>query len=115
MKNSDILPRVIRVKNASGYLGMDKNRFNKEVRPYLTEVPIGKQGVGFDRLDLDAWFEHYKTRNGRPSNQRRLLWEEKERQVSFSAMASGTSKNNYSDSDFEEVLEQILSKKQKDI
>ena len=46
---------------------MDRNRFNAEVRPYLTEVPIGKQGIGFDRLELDAWAEDYKSRNGRPA------------------------------------------------
>ena len=36
------------------YVGMDPNRFNDDVRPYLIEIPIGKQGVAFDRLDLDA-------------------------------------------------------------
>ena len=39
---------------------MDRNRFNAEVRPYLTEIPIGKQGIGFDRLELDAWVDDYK-------------------------------------------------------
>ena len=33
--------RFIRLTKASGYLGMDKNRFNAEVRLYLTEIPIG--------------------------------------------------------------------------
>ncbi len=63
----DIAPRIIRFRDAPRYLGMDRNRFNAEVRPYLTEVPIGKQGIGFDRLELDAWFEDYKSRNGRPA------------------------------------------------
>ena len=44
-----ILPRFIRFRDAPGYLGMDKDRFNAEVRPYLIEIPIGKQGVAFDR------------------------------------------------------------------
>jgi hypothetical protein len=43
---------------------MDRNRFNAEVRPYLTEVPIGKQGIGFDRLELDAWLDDYVFRRG---------------------------------------------------
>ena len=47
-------------------VGMDRNRFNAEVRPHLTEIPIGKQGIGFDRLELDAWVDDYKARNGRP-------------------------------------------------
>jgi hypothetical protein len=37
---------------------MDKNLFNKIVRPELIEIPIGRQGIAFDRLDLDAWADH---------------------------------------------------------
>src|SRR5258706_2682637 len=37
---SAILPRFIRLRDAPGYLGMDRNRFNREVRPQLTVVPI---------------------------------------------------------------------------
>ena len=58
-------PRLIRLKDASRYLGMDKNRFNNEVRPTLPELRIGVQGVAFDRLDLDQWVEQYKTRSAR--------------------------------------------------
>ncbi len=59
-----LLPRFIRLRDAPFYLGMDRNRFNVEVRPYVTEIPIGEQGVTFDRLDLDAWADDYKSRNG---------------------------------------------------
>ena len=44
----------MRFRDAPSYLGMDRNRFNTEVRPNLTEIPIGKQGIGFDRLELDV-------------------------------------------------------------
>jgi hypothetical protein len=44
---------------------MDRNRFNAEVRPLLQEVRIGQQGVAFDRLELDAWWEQYRSRNER--------------------------------------------------
>ena len=50
-----LLPRLIRFKDAPTYLGMDRNRFNNEVRPHITAIPIGTQGIAFDRLDLDAW------------------------------------------------------------
>ncbi len=66
-----ILPRLIRLRDAPRYLGMDPNRFNAEVRPYLVEIPIGKQGIAFDRLDLDAWVDQYKDRNGRPGKTER--------------------------------------------
>jgi hypothetical protein len=50
-----LLPRFIRLRDAPSYLGMDKNRFNREVRPLLSSIPIGAQGIAFDRLDLDSW------------------------------------------------------------
>ena len=53
------LPRLLRFRDAPGYLGMDRNRFNREVRPHLTEVRIGVQGIAFDRLELDAWADDY--------------------------------------------------------
>ena len=60
-----LLPRLVRVRDAPPYLGMDRNRFNREVRPHLTNIPIGQQGIAFDRLELDAWVEDYISRNGR--------------------------------------------------
>jgi hypothetical protein len=41
---------------------MDKNRFNRDVRPHLRVIPIGTQGIAFDRIDLDAWADEYKFR-----------------------------------------------------
>ena len=66
----EILPRLIRLRDAPAYLGMDRNRFNQTVRPCLTEIPIGEQGIAFDRLDLDAWADDHKSRNGRPGRMR---------------------------------------------
>ena len=63
-----ILPRIIRLRDAPDYLGMDKNRFNAEVRPLVIEMNIGSHGVGFDRLDLDAWVDDYKHRTGRSNS-----------------------------------------------
>ena len=61
-----IQPRLIRFRDAPFYLGMDRNRFNAEVRPQITEIPIGEQGIAFDRLDLDCWVDEHKSCNGRP-------------------------------------------------
>ena len=52
MNDSPLLPRLVRFRDAPFYLGMDRNRFNAEVRPQLTEIPIGTQGIAFDRLEL---------------------------------------------------------------
>ena len=67
MSHEKLPNRVIRLKNAPAYLGMNKNRFNEEVRPRVTIIPIGKQGIGFDRGDLDAWLKDYKDCHGIPS------------------------------------------------
>jgi hypothetical protein len=39
-----VAPRFIRLRDAPRFFGMDKNRFNREVRPRLTEIRIGVQG-----------------------------------------------------------------------
>ena len=68
-----LLPRIVRLRDAPAYLGMDKNRFNEEVRPHLTEKAMGKRGIAFDRLELDAWTDRYFVGNGR-SEQPEELW-----------------------------------------
>jgi len=75
-KATRCLPRFIRLRDAPDYLGMDRNRFNRSVRPHLVAIPIGKQGIAFDRLDLDDWADQYKSRNGRPAAERRKPWDE---------------------------------------
>ena len=107
-----MLNRVIRLRDAPAYLGMDVRRFNSDVRPNIPEMRIGIQGVGFDRLDLDAWFEEYKARSVRPNNERGVeKWGERKYQAYSKEMASGTSTSKYRDKDFEKALDQILSKK----
>ena len=75
-RTSRYLPRFVRLRDAPDYLGMDRNRFNRLVRPNLVVIPIGKQGIAFDRLDLDDWADQYKSRNGRPAARRRKPWDE---------------------------------------
>jgi len=57
MKTADepiLLPRLLRFRDAPRYLGMDRDGFNAEVRPYVTNISIGRQGIAFDQLELDA-------------------------------------------------------------
>jgi len=107
-------PRLIRLRDAPAYLGMDKNRFNKEVRPTLIEIPIGRQGVAFDRLDLDNWVQHYKTCNGRPGLGKRQ-WDAKEHQVSINKDSTGKLIKKSEESAFEKVLAEIGRKNRKKI
>ena len=108
------LPRIIRFRDAPAYLGMDRNRFNAAVRPYLTELPIGAQGIGFDRLELDAWVDDYIARNGRPARKGELVWDANKYPVSLSEAKRGTSTNASTDGVFAKALEQLASKKRND-
>ena len=56
-------PRIIRVSKAHLYLGMCREVFSKDIRPYLTEFRIGRIGKGFDRLELDKVAEAYMQTN----------------------------------------------------
>jgi len=96
---------------------MDKNRFDREVRPSLTEFPIGEQGVGFDRLDLDNWFDEYKARNGRPGKQKGVnkLWDEKESPVSLTVKGYGTSTKLSEEDAFAKALAKTKSRERKSI
>jgi predicted DNA-binding transcriptional regulator AlpA len=109
-----LLPRLIRLRDAAYYLGMDRNRFNAEVRRQLTTIPIGRQGIAFDRLELDAWVEDYKSRNGRPAAERRKPWDVKRRLVSSEGVKSGISTSKSRDTvDFAKALERANSPKPK--
>jgi hypothetical protein len=116
-KSSGVVPRVLRLKEAPGYLGMDKNRFNTEVRPYITEIPVGKQGIGFDRLDLDDWLEEYKACNGRHGKQKggKKPWQERKLPDSFKGMGYGTSTRSSEEEEFAKALERARSRKRKGI
>src|SRR5215218_795739 len=93
------LPRLLRLRDAPFYLGMDRNRFNSEVRPYLTEIPIGEQGVAFDRLELDCWVDEYVACNGRPGDRPKeeRLWDVSEQLGSANVEISGTSRSKSKD------------------
>lgn len=66
--NVVLIPILIRLRDAAKYLGMDRNRFNDEVRDKLTSIPIGRKGIAFHRVELDQWAEDYKKRYGQRAN-----------------------------------------------
>jgi hypothetical protein len=107
------LPRILRVRDAPAYLGMDRNRFNAEVRPFLTEIPIGTQGIGFDRLELDAWLDDHVARNGRPARKGVKPWDANTSPASFYETESGTSTSASAGGEFARALKQLTSQKQK--
>lgn len=108
-----VQPRIIRFRDAPTYLGMDRNRFNVEVRPHLTELPIGAQGVGFDRLELDAWVDEYIARNGRPARKGVPPWDAKQSPAYTEGTGFGMSTSASAGGEFAEALERIGSRKPK--
>ena len=95
---------------------MDKNRFNREIRRLLTQIPIGRQGVAFDLLEMEAAAEDYKNRNGVPvaqSERSKPLWEYNGYRVSPSAEGSGTSTKSSEELAFAKALEQAICGKPK--
>jgi hypothetical protein len=114
--SGQILPRLIRLRDAAHYLGMDPNRFNAEVRPYLIEIPIGKQGVAFDRIDLDAWVDEYKESNGRPGKQKGAgkPWDARKSPASLTGKGHGILTRLSEEEEFAKALERAISKKRKD-
>src|ERR1700676_1922744 len=113
-----VAPRFVRLRDAPRFFGMDKNRFNREVRPQLTEIRIGTQGRAFDRLEMEAAAEEYKSRNGIPvahSERRKPAWEIKERPASPSVVVSGTSTSGSEESAVARALEQAMSGRPKSI
>jgi hypothetical protein len=107
-------PRILRFRDAPRYLGMDRNRFNAEVRPHVTEIPIGKQGIGFDRLELDAWVDDYVSRNGRPARKGGPSWDANGYLASSCGPGSGISTNASAGGEFAKALEQLTSKRRSD-
>jgi predicted DNA-binding transcriptional regulator AlpA len=126
-KASSILPRFIRFMDAPGYLGMCRDEFNKTVRPNVREFPIGKQGVAFDRIELDEWADAYiesksiekaaKQDNNRPRSERQgetkggNPWREKRSPVSIRKVGPGKSTKCSEVSDFEKALALVTGKK----
>ncbi|WP_241485603.1 hypothetical protein [Pseudomonas lundensis] len=123
-----ILPRFIRAGEAYGYLGMCRDEFNKTVRPHVREFPIGKQGVGFDRLELEAWADAYvqataiekgaNQDNNRPRSERQggskgdTQWHKKQSLGSSKCRAaSGRSTRNTEVNEFKKALALVTAPK----
>ena len=104
-------PRLVRFRDAPAYLGMDRNRFNREVRPHLTTIPIGRQGVAFDRLELDAWVDDYVSCNGRPAK-RSKTWDAKSHPVSKGeAVFGGSTRESKDTGEWQKAVARLISRR----
>lgn len=102
-------PRLIRLRDAANYLGMDRNRFNNEVRPFLITLKIGQQGIAFDRLDLDQWADEFKKHQGKPA-QRTIRWQSLGTQILKEKKYSAMTKSSINE-EFQQLVNQLSMKK----
>ena len=106
-----MLVKFIRLRDAPYYLGMDVRLFNKIVRPYVLEFPIGKQGIGFDRCDLDAWAEDYKKCYGKVKQNKIAL---NKTSVNKKITTSASIRSSKATQDaFDKIVDQIYARKRK--
>ena len=60
----------MRQKDVPKFFGVSRETFNKRMRPYLTEIPLGsspQSGIVYDIGDLNALADIIKERKGRPA------------------------------------------------
>lgn len=114
MSGETFPPRFMRINQACFYLGVNRNYFNRTIRPSLTEISIGEIGVRFDRVELDDWAEDHKARNGRPTECGETSCKEDQTKGSFNeetfGMYSELSKDTAS---LEKALAKVSLKKRK--
>lgn len=119
MNSLNFSPRIIRMGQAPSYCGMCERVFNRDIRPFVTEIAIGVQGIGFDRFELDEVLEEYKQRYGRPPKalkENDLCKSKKEnrpRRAFINAMESGFVTKSSTKDAFATALERATGKKQK--
>lgn len=102
-------PRLIRLRDAAKYLGMDRNRFNNQVRPFLITLKIGQQGVAFDRFDLDQWADEFKKSQGKPPQQL-MRWQHPGAQTLLRDKKHSTRAKKTVDEEFQQLVDQLLKK-----
>ena len=65
-----VSPRFIRQKDVPEFFGVTRGFFDKHIRPFLIEIPLGdnpQSGIVYDSYDLHAHADIMKERNGRPA------------------------------------------------
>jgi hypothetical protein len=104
---------------------MCRDEFNKTVRPYVGEFPIGMRGIGFDREELDVWADEYavinaiekkrtSTRGFELTHERieeKMPWREKQSPASRKGPEFGTLTNESKENAFTKALELVTGRK----
>lgn len=116
MSNLALQPRIIRAGQAPSYCGMCERLFNAEIKPSLTKIQIGVQGVGYDRFEIDEALDDYIARYGRApkkGKEEHNQCKNEEPPVSGKLMGSGISTKPSTVRDFAKAARRAKSTKQK--
>ena len=118
---NSLQPRFVRQKDAPGFFGVTRQTFDRNIRPYLTEIWLGdtaQSGIVYDIYDLNARADIIKERNGRPAKKGANEWDAKiESEVCTSskdpAQKSGMFKERSSANELEKALKLNQEKRRK--
>ena len=111
----DIQPRILRVGQAIKYSGLSRPLFKEHIRPKCGEITIGKQGIGFEKVEIDKALDDYIARYGcAPKEEQETSECKKEKQQdSSSTGTSGISTNGLAESAFARAAKRATNKKHK--
>ena len=117
MSNLALQPRIIRAGDVMDYCGMSRLIFKEHIKPNLTRIQIGVQGVGYDRFEIDRVLDDYIARYGRAP----AVKEENDTcenikspvVVSSTGMVSGISTKPSTEADFAGVVARVTKLKPK--
>ena len=110
-------PRFVRQKDVSNFFGVTRGYFDKHLRPFLMEIPLGNNpqaGVVYDLYDLHALADIIKQRNGRPAKGGNI-WDAKQLVSNLSnarVIPTGTLKGRSSKDELGKALALHRKKKQ---
>ena len=110
-------PRFVRQKDVSNFFGVTRGYFDKHLRPFLMEIPLGNNpqaGVVYDLYDLHALADIMKERNGRPAKGGNI-WDAKQQVSNLSnarVIPTGTLKGRSSKDELGKALAPHRKKKQ---
>ena len=100
------LPLWLTLRDAQAYLSMGKNSFNQYIRPYLSEIRIGRH-IYFERLDLETVARDTAQRYRCPNqSQGDMKWDKEKCQGSIKGAISGTLTNKSAVDEFNAALKQ---------
>ena len=110
-------PRFSRQKEVPRFFGVSRGYFDKNIRPFLTEIWLGdtpQSGIVYDNCDLHALADIIKERNGRPAKGGNI-WDAKQQVSSLSnarVIPTGTLKGRSSKAELDKALALHRKKKQ---